>query len=224
MEIIEFDEIDSTQKYAKKIAQKGKKDVVICAKIQTNGRGRIGNEWQSLEGGLWFSFITEVLESDYDRLTFFPLILGLSVYQVCTSYYNVKLQLKWPNDLMINNKKICGILCEKIENKIISGVGINTNIESKNLLECATSFVAETNNRINNTELMETIINKFYKNLKEFDKAGLLKMYRENMAYINEKKFIKVINHEAIIKGISDDGALIINENGVEKKITFGEI
>jgi len=224
MEIIKFDEIDSTQNYAKKIAQEGKKDVAICSRVQKNGRGRIGNKWQSLEGGLWFSFITDVTMFSLDKLSFFTLILGVSVYQVCTTYYNAKLQLKWPNDLLLNNKKICGILCEKSGNKIISGVGINTNIDSENLIECATSFRIETNNIVDNIELMKSIIDKFYDNLSEFDKSEILKIYRENMAYINEKKFVKAINKEVIIKGIDNDGALIIEENGAEKKITFGEI
>ena len=65
MEIIKFDVIDSTQVYAKKIAQDGETEKIVCADIQTSGRGRIGNEWQSLSGGLWFSFITDV--SDFEH-------------------------------------------------------------------------------------------------------------------------------------------------------------
>jgi len=224
MELIKFDVIDSTQNYAKKIAQEGQTNKIICANIQTAGRGRIGNKWQSLEGGLWFSFITDVSELELEKISFFTLILGISVYKVCTNYYNIKLKLKWPNDLLVNNKKVCGILCEKLGNKIISGIGINTNIDSEKLISCATGLLKETGVEVDNIELLKSIVDEFSNDLNNFDKNELLKTYRNNMAYINEKKFIKTINKEAVIKGIDENGALIIDDNKIERKINFGEI
>jgi len=224
MEIIKFETIDSTQNYAKNLVLKGETDKIICADIQTAGRGRIGNEWQSLSGGLWFSFVTDISDLDVEKIEVFTLILGVSIYQACTSFYNIKLQLKWPNDLLLNGKKVCGILCEKVENKVISGVGINTNIDSEDLIECGTTFFKETGVFINNLELLNSIIDKFYENLNNFNKEELFKIYKTNMAYLDEKKFIKIVGKEATIKGIDDNGALIIDDNGLERKITFGEI
>jgi len=224
MEIIKFEVIDSTQNYAKKIAKEGQVEKAVVAKIQTAGRGRIGKEWQSLDGGLWFSFITDVTDFEDTKISFFTIVLGVSVYQACMECYDIEMKLKWPNDLLLNNKKVCGILCEKVENKIISGVGINTNINSKELIDCGTGFLKETGMEIYNIELLNKIIEKFYQNINNFNKNKMLEIYRKNMAYLNEKKFIKAINKEVIIKGIDESGALLINDNGIESKITFGEI
>ena len=224
MEIIKFDEIDSTQNCAKELVKNGVINKIVCAKIQTNGRGRIGNNWQSLEGGLWFSFIIDIANINEEKLNLFTIVLGISVYQVCFEYYDIKLKLKWPNDLLLKNKKVCGILCEKIENKIVAGVGVNTNIDSEKLIECATSLLKETGIVVDNDKLLNSIIDRFYHNIDRFNKDELLNIYRENMAYINEKKYIKIINKEAVIKGICDNGALIIELDGEDKEITFGEI
>lgn len=224
MEIIKFDVIDSTQTYAKKLALEGEKEKIICAAVQTAGRGRIGNEWQSLNGGLWFSFITDVSDFEQEKINFFTLLLGITVHQVCSNLYKTEIKLKWPNDLLLNNKKICGIVCEKIGDKIISGIGINTNLNTNELIDCATSFIKETGVETDNIELMKNIVDTFYNNLIKFNKNELIEAYRNNMVYINEKRFIKTIKKEAVIKGIDENGALIIEEDNVERKITFGEI
>ena len=218
MEKIYFDEINSTQIYAKEQAKLGELNKIYIAKTQTSGIGRNGHLWTSNKGGLYFSFITECYSEIY------TITVGVAVYKALEELYGIKTKIKWPNDILLNNKKVAGIICEKINNVIVVGIGINTNFEEEKLgeiKEIATTLKSSVNIKINNDILLDKIIENIEK--LNYNKETL-SIFRDNMAFLNEKRFIGQINKEAIIKGIDDSGYLIACDEIQEYKISGGII
>ena len=127
--IIYFDSIDSTNTHAKSIGNESEDGTVIISEEQTNGRGRVGRLWHSKKyEGIWMSII---LKPDINPIEapFITLIVGASVVRALNKL-GIESYIKWPNDLIINGKKICGILTElsaevdKV-NYVVAGIGIN---------------------------------------------------------------------------------------------------
>lgn len=218
MEKIYFEEIPSTQVYAKEKAKLGTKDVIYIAKKQIGGIGRNGHTWTSNEGGLYFSFITDKFNDIY------TLTIGVAVYKALEELYGIQTKIKWPNDILYNNKKIAGIICEKVNSLVIVGIGINTNFEEENLGELvriATTLRSSCDKEIDNEVLLEKII----QNINELQNMKhILSIFRNNMAFLNEKRFIGQINKEAIIKGVDDYGYLVVQDGEEEYKIIGGTI
>jgi BirA family biotin operon repressor/biotin-[acetyl-CoA-carboxylase] ligase len=168
MKILEFEKLESTQKKAKEIAKNSEPWTVVLAKEQTGGYGRKGNFWYSPKGGLYFSVILPKTKiEDLQVLTF---LAAFCVAKVLNDEFGIKPFIKWPNDVWLNGKKICGILTENIilgkevKNSII-GIGLNTNIEKfpKDLENVATSIKIELKKEVDNKELLK----KFLEELKE---------------------------------------------------------
>ncbi|MCM8804362.1 MAG: biotin--[acetyl-CoA-carboxylase] ligase [Candidatus Omnitrophica bacterium] len=138
--VFEFENLSSTMDVAKEFLKKYEK-VIILAKKQSEGRGRYGRKWFSPEGGLYFSFTLKKNETT----NFLSEITSLSLIETF-KYYGIKnCKIKFPNDIIINDKKICGILIEKSGDFYIVGVGVNVK-KNENL-------------KINNYIAMEDILN-----------------------------------------------------------------
>jgi BirA family biotin operon repressor/biotin-[acetyl-CoA-carboxylase] ligase len=171
MKILEFEKLESTQKKAKEIAKEVEPWTVVLAKEQTGGYGRKGNFWYSPKGGLYFSVILPKTKiEDVQILTF---LAAFCVAKVLNKEFGAKPFIKWPNDVWLNGKKICGILTEniilgkEIKNSII-GIGLNTNIEKfpKDLKNIATSIKIELKKEVDNIELMKKILEELKEKLK----------------------------------------------------------
>ncbi len=127
--ISNFDTVDSTNLLARTRAEEGAPEgTVIAAEIQTAGRGRKGDHWFSGRGGLWFTLILRPDVSPQKSILL-PLLMGFAVHRA-VSTYDISAAIKLPNDVMVGNKKLCGILCENRIHKdriryILVGVGIN---------------------------------------------------------------------------------------------------
>ncbi|MFZ8922017.1 MAG: biotin--[acetyl-CoA-carboxylase] ligase [Nitrosopumilaceae archaeon] len=133
-----FDSTSSTQDQALKMASDIKNDgAVVVAQKQTGGKGRDGRKWISPKGGIWLSVILRP-EFDISVATLFPIASSLALAYTMEKCFNIKPELKWPNDITIKGKKVAGILVDaslesnKIEN-IVLGVGINFDIEIKQI-------------------------------------------------------------------------------------------
>lgn len=209
-----FDEIDSTQDYAKELCNKGQNNFVVFAKSQILGRGRSGRRWESPNGGLWFSF-----DMEFKDKKLFTLGIGVAVCEVLEEIYKTEIKLKWPNDIILNKKKVGGIICEKIKNKVVVGIGINTNVDfikEKN----ATTFSSEIGIIKDNEDVMLKIINR----CNEIEENKIIEKFRRNMAYKGENRFISSIGKEAKILDVSDTGRLIVEIDGEINEIFSGEI
>ena len=216
MKEIHLKEIDSTQNYAKNLILNNEKNFVVVSDMQTSGRGRNGHTWTSPHGGLWFSFDVN-FHSDFPTL-----VIGIATMEVLKEEYNCDLKIKWPNDLILDGKKVGGILCEKVNNEIIAGIGINTNV--KNIeLNTATSLFNKTNKVVDNIELMKKIINKCNE-FSDYSKEKIITLFRNNMAYIGEMCFVSSLQYEAKILDITNEGKLVVETDDGIKEIFSGEI
>jgi len=133
-----FHVLPSTNNMAKELAERGARDgTVIVTETQTHGRGRLGREWISPKGGLWFSIILRPRVSlrDTPKLTF---MASVAVAKTIIKLFGLETEIKWPNDVLIKGKKVCGILTETASrgealNFAVIGVGINANFSLKDL-------------------------------------------------------------------------------------------
>ena len=135
-EVYYFDSIDSTQDQAMKMASEIKNDgAVVIAQKQTGGKGRDGRRWISPKGGIWLSVILRP-EFDISVATLFPIASALALAHTMEKCFDIKPELKWPNDVTLKGKKVAGILVDaslesnRIES-IVLGVGINFDIDIK---------------------------------------------------------------------------------------------
>lgn len=237
-EIKHFQEIDSTNNFAKTLDDSAPDGTVIVAEKQTGGKGRLGRVWSSLKGGLYFTlFLTPKI--DPMKASKLTQVAAAALVKVLRDK-NINAEIKWPNDIYLNGKKLTGILTEmKCEidciNYIIIGIGINVNIDSSEfndeVKENATSLFIEEGHKFNRTEILTSFLNIFenlYVDVIENDDfsdvVSLCRKYSmliDKQAYwINGKNKVKVT-----CLGLNDNGELVVKtENGEEKSILSGEI
>ncbi len=231
---IYFDEIDSTNEYAKKIAQQSPAGTVVIAETQKKGKGRFGRTWASPRGGIWMSIILKPRQG----LTFptlFTLFAGLAVVRAL-KLFGLNANLKWPNDILVEYKKIGGILFEgePESNSIIVGIGLNVNFKLEALppaiRETATTIVHELNRVIDKKLLIEDIIIELKSVYARFEKEKgdtLLDEWKRYSNSIGQEVAVKVVNEtiEGKIVDIDTDGSLVLEERtGTIRKIIAGEV
>ncbi|MDW7775926.1 MAG: biotin--[acetyl-CoA-carboxylase] ligase [Methanosarcinales archaeon] len=233
-QIYYFDEIDSTNRKARELAPGCPDGTIILAERQSEGRGRMGKEWYSPQGGIWLSIILkpDISPEHIYRLT---LVAGVAVVETLVDM-GIAAQIKWPNDILINEKKVCGILTEvdaemDAVNFVIVGIGINANIELDMLPPLfgvhSTSLKSAAGSAINRVELVQRLLERFEQDYGTFmsgDFDSILKRWREHSATLNRRVRIvtrfRTIVGEAV--GIDHDGALVVEmEDGtLEREIT----
>lgn len=233
--IISVEQTDSTNSLAKRENEKENGTVFIASR-QTNGRGRNGRKWiSSNDDGLWMSILLKpmILPQKLSALT---LLAGLCVVKVLREKYGADAFVKWPNDIVLSQKKLGGILCESaFEGDSVSyaivGIGINLFCESfdKEIENIACSLYAECGNRVERETICADILNLFEQMYTEFLKSGINAFLPEYKKYcITLEKEIKVIKNgeeqKAVAKDITPNGELIIEtEKGVFPVIS-GEV
>ncbi|MFA5431269.1 MAG: biotin--[acetyl-CoA-carboxylase] ligase [Candidatus Paceibacterota bacterium] len=162
MQIERFKSINSTNKKAKELIGNGALPwTVVVAEEQKVGYGRKGEAWYSPEGGLYFSIVLP--EGEIDDLQIITILAAFIVAKTIKEDFNIDPLIKLPNDVLLNGKKICGILTEniigdKVKSSVI-GIGINTNILAfpLELKDIATSLRIELGREIDNKNIMEKI-------------------------------------------------------------------
>jgi len=165
MKILEFEQLESTQKKAKEIAKNSEPWTVVLAKEQKFGYGRKGNFWYSPRGGLYFSIILPKIK--IENLQILTILAAFCVAKILKEDFKLEPFIKLPNDVYVNGKKICGILTEnlilgkEIKNSII-GIGLNTNIDQfpEDLKKIATSVKIELNKKVENRKILKKILNE----------------------------------------------------------------
>ena len=213
MKIRNFQEVTSTNEVAKQYLEDG---TVIVADTQTRGRGRHARTWHSPQGGLWCSIVIQHAPAP---------VLNLAAALAVTKAFEqngLKTRLKWPNDVLVDGKKICGILSETEGDFMIIGVGVNLN--NKDFPEdiAGTSFVAETGTEIDRMEFLSEFL-EIFSTIKE---QTFLKEYKKYSSTIGSKVMVKngrEITGTAV--DVDEKGRLVLQlENGKEMKIYSGEV
>ena len=228
MNIEIFEEIDSTNEYLKRQKDNKNYDIVMAHK-QTKGKGTRGRVWLSTEGILMFSIvIKEDKNISMEEYTKLPLVVGMALLSALEEIEKLPFMFKWTNDIYLYDKKLSGILTEKIGEDFIVGVGINLNILEFGDLN-AISLKAVSGKDYDKLECLKSIINK----IKEY----IYKFYRGEwnliLGEINEKNYlknkeIKFIGvdriYDGVVKGINNDGELILEEKGKNYNLRIGEV
>lgn len=236
--IIVLKTVDSTNEEIKRCAANGEESgLIIAADEQTAGKGRLGRVWQSQAGeGIYFSLLIrpDLPPSDISSIT---LAAGYAVCIAIREYTNCDAKIKWPNDIIINNKKVCGILTEMAAQSdrldfVATGIGINANnaefpeeIKSK-----ATSLFLETGSKINRNELFRHVIKTLDKVLCSFlVSLSLDDVYNFKSLCATLGKNVSVQRNNKTIEGVAVDinlnGELIIKDNyGNNTAINSGEV
>jgi BirA family biotin operon repressor/biotin-[acetyl-CoA-carboxylase] ligase len=228
-----FGTLTSTNDKAKEFSKKGLSNIVVVADKQTKGRGRFNRTWSSGLGGLYMTIALR--ENDLDNVKYLTFIAAVSVAKTIRKISGLNAKVKWPNDVLLNDKKVCGILTETIsgkENYALVGIGININqkIFSKNITKIATSLKIETNKNYNIKNISKTIIKNFdslynYYNKKNYNE--IIHIWKKHSHTIGKKIKVKTLKGNYIGKAvdIDKDCSLISKlKNGKIKKIVEGDI
>ena len=228
MKIIKLDAIDSTNSFLKKKLSNQKIDdlTIVYSKNQFKGRGRTKKEWISEPNkNIAFSLFKKFKTNDLEHFFLLNLIVSISILELLKKFRVKNVSVKWPNDIMVKNKKISGIL---IENKIkknnsinsIIGIGININQEKFPDLMFATSIINETGNYFDvdllATELADIIISNFKiseSNSNFFLRIYNKKLYNKNQIIHFQNKFAE-IRVGKIVKVDLSGNLMIMNKRG----------
>ena len=164
---IKFKSVKSTNDIAHKLIKKKKiRPTIILSEKQTKGRGTMGKKWISKKGNLFLTIFFDMTQKKLDFKKFAVLNAYL-LKSILVKKFSNKIKIKWPNDLLFNGKKICGILQEIVVNKgkkyLIIGIGINTNLDPNNSSFSSTSLKQITNKNIDNKKLFIMIKTKYEK-------------------------------------------------------------
>lgn len=233
--IIHLEKISSTNPYAKQILKdQVSEGTVILADIQTQGRGRKDRSWSSPKGGLWFSVILYP-DISPEQGMLLTMVTSVSVVQAIEEVVGIKPVIKWPNDLMVGSKKLCGILTE-IDSKAnrinyaIVGIGINANNDiDEDLKDIAISLKQITNSKISKEKLLQVILKYLNNNYNKFNNKDFDFIRNQWLKYakIIGKK-IRVTDDERIVKGtvsdIDQNGCLILNTTKGKVRIVSGDV
>ena len=207
-------------------------NICLIADKQTAGIGRRGNKWISLKGNIYLSFLIKYDLSIKDHFLF-TAITANSIVNFVSKYINKKIRIKWPNDIIINKKKISGILTEIVELKnkryIIIGMGINIS-SSPLITDYQTCCLSNFYNNIKYEILIMDLIKSYF---EQYDKIlnknylDILNNFREKLSHNNIGATLQYPNGEieyVIIKNINHDGSLLVENKGIEKNIFSGRI
>ncbi|HHX24836.1 MAG: biotin--[acetyl-CoA-carboxylase] ligase [Tepidanaerobacteraceae bacterium] len=229
--------IDSTNAEAKRIAQEGAPEgTLVIAEKQEKGRGRMSRLWSSPTGGIWFSIILRpnIPPQEATKLT---IMTAVAVAEAIIYKTGIDAQIKWPNDILFDGKKVCGILTEMsaemdMVNYIIVGIGINVNndIFPNELKHIGTSLKNIKGYSFSRTALLAALLEGFeyyyekFKN-KRFDE--IIDKWRS--LCLNLDKSIRITGKDGIIEGIAMDidesGALLVKtKNDETVRILSGDV
>ena len=234
-----YREVCSTNTIAKFLSQNGiGNGSVVIAEKQTAGRGRSGKTWESPLGGIWLSIILTP-NVDYSNIPLITLATGVAVAKTLERIEVESCEIKWPNDIMINGKKVCGILTEattsfnSIENVVV-GVGIdaNLNIEDfpEELKDKTTSLEIELGRKVDENLLIKLFLEEIEEIFELFNHGRheeILKEWRKRSYTIG--KIVEVKKpfnqpYDAYALGISKEGSLVVEKtDGTLEKVISGE-
>lgn len=234
-----FTEITSTNDVVKELAAKGAKEgTIVLAETQTQGKGRLGRRWLSPKGGIWFSVILrpKIPAKDSYQLTF---MAAVAVAKTIRKMYEVDAEVKWPNDVLVNRRKVCGILTEtstrgSAVDFAVIGVGVNVNVDlkffPKDLRASVTSLEAEVKGEVERGRFLCVLLEELencYRMLQQKKFELILDEWKSLTtlfgAYVEVTSFEEKIRGVAV--GVDRNGALeVLLEDGTVRKILSGDV
>ena len=238
-EVYFYEEIDSTNTQAKRLAEEGAvSGTLVVSDCQTKGKGRRGRVWESPKGTALYMTLMIRPQIRPERASMLTLVIGLSVVQAIRNVLKVEVGIKWPNDVVLNKKKLVGILTEMNAQMdyieyLVLGVGINANTKEfpPEIQDKATSLQIELGYPVNRAELVAETMKCFENYYEIFEKtqdlSGLMEAYQEVLVNYNQP--VRVLEpgneYSGIARGINELGELLVErENGVVETVYAGEV
>lgn len=244
--VIYYDEIDSTNTAAKRFGKlPGNHGVLILAEQQNAGKGRLGRVWSSPKGSDIFMSLVLQPEIHPQNASMLTLVTALAVSQGIREVTGISCYIKWPNDVVVNKKKICGILTEmstlngKME-CIVIGMGINVNRDyfPNDLRDTATSLILECKRMVDRTELIVSIMKYFEEYYARFERTESLQDMTEeyNSLLVNKDRMVRILgsgeDYTGTALGINEKGALLVRtqeiiqgeSKSITKTVVSGEV
>jgi BirA family biotin operon repressor/biotin-[acetyl-CoA-carboxylase] ligase len=229
-----FREVRSTNETARQIAANCGNGTVVLAEVQTNGKGRLSRPWHSPSGGIWMSLVLkpEIPLAQAYRIN---MAVSVAIARALFRLYGIKAGIKWPNDLLVNDRKLCGILMEvsaetdRLE-YVVVGVGINANIDVNNYPGNwnATSLSRETGSQVSRTKLIQTLLMEIEKAYKQMGSRDTYMEWRDRSVTLGRR--VRVTSSDGDLEGqavcLSEDGVLgieLAGEPGEIKRIVAGD-
>lgn len=238
-ETLFFEEVDSTNNAAKKMAEEGAPHGrLVIAEIQNAGKGRRGRSWSSPKGtGIWMTFILRP-QINPPAASMLTLVAAMAVRKAIYTETGLETVIKWPNDIVANGKKICGILTEMSAepewiNYVVIGIGINANTEvfPDDISSVASSLFIETGKKVNRSCLVAAFGNAFEDYYNRFMEKGNLELLTEeyNSCLANYNNQVRILDsvgeYVGISKGINRLGELLVTDSeGGERVVRSGEV
>jgi BirA family biotin operon repressor/biotin-[acetyl-CoA-carboxylase] ligase len=232
-------EVGSTNDLAKELASYGVVEgTVVVAETQTAGRGRLGREWVSPKGGLWFSVILKpkLKPAEAVGLVF---VAGLAVAEALRELYAVQVETKWPNDVLLKGRKVCGILSEMSTvdekvNYVTVGVGVNANFDvekafTEELRANATSLENELGRKVKLEELFKALLEKLENVYELFLKEGfapVLGKWKTYAGFLGSQVEVTSGTEKwvGLASDVGNDGALVMKlGDGTVKRVFVGD-
>lgn len=237
-EIYYFDSIDSTNTKAKELAEEGHPSgTLVVADRQTAGKGRRGRSWESPTGiGIFMTLMLKP-EINPNNASMLTLVAAMATTRAIRRVTGVPAMIKWPNDIVMNGKKVCGILTEMSAqfdyiNHIVIGIGINVHNEDfpEEIAQTASSIYLESGQHIHRASLIEAFLEEFEdvyaEYLKTEDMEGLQKEY--DAMLVNRGRQVRVLDpkepFEGKAMGITKKGELIVDTWESRKLVSSGEV
>lgn len=237
--IVFLERVDSTNNYAKKIAESGAPSgTLVLTEDQYGGRGRRGRIWVNPPGSSIAMTLVVRPELAPNHASMMTLVMGIAITKACKKTAGVEAKIKWPNDVIVDGKKICGILTEMSADPdmihyVVIGAGINVNIESfpEEIKGVATSLQMATGKRFHRADLISSCMEEFEKCYEKFmqteDLSLLLDEYHSFL--INKDQKVCVLDpggeYTGTALGINKNGELIVEKNNGEISLVYaGEV
>jgi BirA family transcriptional regulator, biotin operon repressor / biotin---[acetyl-CoA-carboxylase] ligase len=239
MYIIKLDAIDSTNSYLKAMtAAKLPKDyTIVVTESQTQGRGQMGTVWKADNGkNLTVSVFKKVSFIKIEQQFYISMVVSIAIYDTLKALNIPHLHIKWPNDILSANKKLCGILIENvIKNNKLHGsiIGFGLNVNQKNFIDLpqASSLSKLTGITYNKDEILTKILDSLKSNftLLEAKKFAFIKTQYEQLLFRKDKpstfQCSSSKTFSGIIKGVTDQGQLRVwTEDDIIKTFDFKEV
>lgn len=231
-EILFLPEVGSTNRYAKELAAKGHPTpFLVATNDQTEGRGRLQRTWLSSSGKDLTFTLGIAANCDFSRFYHFTQLISVAI---CRAVQKIlpEVKIKWPNDLYVGSKKLCGILTETIteQNRIVTmliGAGLNVNSIVKKASDDykGTSILTETGKEAEREKLLAEIIREFTK-VKKLSDEALFEEWEKNLAFLDKTVRINTGREviEGILTGVDKDASVLIQTADGEKKFFSGDL
>jgi BirA family transcriptional regulator, biotin operon repressor / biotin---[acetyl-CoA-carboxylase] ligase len=226
-----FRDVKSTNETARMIASNCKDGTVVLAEVQTEGKGRLSRSWHSPPGGIWMSIVQKPmipLASAY----WINMAASVAVARSLFRLYGLKAGIKWPNDLLIGEQKICGILMEvsaetdRLEHAVV-GIGLNANLDVDDFPKDwnATSLCEILGYMVSRNDLIRTLLQEIDLTYAQIGSSKILSEWRNRSTTLGRQ--VRITSAEENIEGeavfLSDDGALFVKLPSEIRRIVAGD-